>query len=137
MDGVTGEVNLRISYRDLKELLTASALHCYESLDKRKKRKPRSRSQADQLAEANAYDNGLLHTVRCLERLLDRSLRHAAPEVDLLVDKPSVAERRSIVEAEKADRLWFDRMIEQHLSELRAGRAPEPVPDGGGHDGEH
>jgi len=109
LDRQSGEVNLRVSYGDLRQVFTAAALHCYDSLEKRKK-DPGGR--AGSRREADAYDNGLLAFVRGIEALLEEELlpRRTGPM--------TVEERRKAAIDSKRERQLFDDM----LSAMRAER---------------
>ncbi len=110
LDRESGEVNLRIPYRDLREVFTAAALHCYDSLDKRKK-DPSKGAEARQ--EANAYDEGIFAFVRGMEALLEDQILPAWRTEPL-----TAAERRKAAIASKRERQLFDEI----LATMRAER---------------
>ncbi len=104
LDRNSGEVNLRIPYRDLREVFTAAALNCQDSLKKAAgRRNP---------GEARAYHDGLLAFVRGIEALLDDQLRPAWTGEPL-----SVEERRRAALESRRERKLFDDMLAAILAE--------------------
>ncbi len=113
LDPVSGEVNLRIPYGALGEIFTAAALHCYDSMEVRKKDPSK---KADYRREADAYDKGLLAFVRGIEALLEDKLLPAWRKEPL-----SLGERRKAVKDSKRERQLFDEM----LASIRAERVSQ------------
>ncbi len=104
LDRNSGEVNLRIPYRDLREVFTAAALNCYDSVKKADGRRNPE--------EARAYHDGLLAFVRGMEVLLDDQLRPAWAKGPL-----SVEERRKAALESKRERQLFDDVLAAMLAE--------------------
>lgn len=109
LDRESGEVNLRIPYRDLREVFTAAALHCHDSLEKRDK-DPGWRAGRRQ--EADAYDRGLLAFVRGIEGLLEGQITPAWTK-----EPPSVEERRRAALESRRERQLFEDMLDAMMAE--------------------
>lgn len=108
-----------INYRDLREIVTAAELHCYDSIAKIKKAKKKHD------AEMLAYNEGLLKAAQALREAIEVGINTVNGHPNgygndhLLPSEMTVAERRKRLAETKAERAMFDRIF----ASMRAAKA--------------
>lgn len=104
-----------IDYRDLREIVVAAELHCYDSIEKAKAKRD---------AEGLAYAQGLLKAAKALDAAIMTGINTANGHPNgyrkdhLMPSEMTVAERRERVAEEKHERELFDRIF----AEMRAAK---------------
>ncbi len=121
VDPITGEANLRISFSDLRELVTSATLYENEKIEKLKETlktsPPKYWNTEENLQYAEGYRKFLYGFGNWLVSFLDR------PEPE-----PSTKEDRlKVVTAIREERLLIDSIIEDSLRQAK----PEPKADAG------
>ncbi len=118
LDNVTGEVNLRIPYSELSQVLTAAALNCFECISEAQKAS--DVAQVGQKDETLAYHQGLLNFVKGIELLVDAQGKCGKPRTldqDPLTRKRSVKQRREAVQQAKKERQLIDGLLDVNRSQ--------------------
>jgi hypothetical protein len=124
LDNVSGEVSLRIPYHELRQILTAASLNCYDAIEKA--RKASDAAQAGQKSETLAYHQGLLQYIKGVDLLIEAQGAHGAPRTlaqDPLTRKRSVKQRREYVQRAQKER----RMLDDLLASVLANRSQKAV----------
>jgi len=121
LDSYTGEVNLKISFHTLRELLNGATINAYDMLKSIKNDNELSELQKEREL---SYYNGKIHTIKAIEALIDHQLRPFLYEDTDCVDHTLTKVQRLVkVKEEIKERKLLESLVENALKTLKV---PKP-----------